>query len=79
MKYEKTRKQKKSRNILLTILSGFVTLLFGFGAYVCWTNLHHDPLMWISAILLSFGSLVFLGATITGRAEDFFLALIGWW
>lgn len=79
MKYERTTKQRRSRSILLTILSGLGALMLGFGAYVCWTNLHHDPLIWISAILLSFGAITFLFATMTGRAEDFFLALIGWW
>jgi len=69
----------KSRNYFVTFLSGLFTLLFGFGAYVSWANLQqHDGFTWVGAITLTGSALLFLFATVSGKAEDFFFALISW-
>lgn len=70
---------KASRNWVITILAFAAAVFIGWAAVVCWKNLHHDPFMWGAAIILTLSSGTFLLAAVTGKAEDFFLALVGWW
>lgn len=69
-------KRKEERNWVATIMSGTLALFTGFGAAVCWTHLHSDPFMWISAMSLTSVSLLLLMATVSGRVVDFLLNLI---
>lgn len=72
-------KERPNRNWPLTLLALGMGVLTGFGAVICWLNLGSDGLMWTAAIVLTGTSLMLFIAALSGKAEDFFLALIGWW
>jgi hypothetical protein len=74
-----SKSKNYSRNWFLTVLAFAIASFAGWGAVVCWANVHHDTSIIGAAILLTLTSLLFLVAAITGKAEDFFLALISWW
>jgi predicted neutral ceramidase superfamily lipid hydrolase len=73
------KNKRSTRNWFLTLFALMIAGFIGWAAVVCWTNLHHDTFMIGAAAVLTCTSLLFLLAAVTGKAEDFFLALIAWW
>lgn len=73
------KQHTKSRNWYVTIFAFAAAVFTAWGAYVCWVNLNQDGFMWGAAVGLTITSSMLWIATLTGKAKDFFLALISWW